>query len=83
MLDPRAGLNHTEVDMLTFDRIVLVVLAVGVWALVLAPREIGAHHKDDIISHSCDFDGSAYGAVEGGKADIRDWGKVNVECTHY
>ena len=31
--------------MLTFDRIVLVVLAVGVWALVLAPREIGAHHS--------------------------------------
>jgi hypothetical protein len=69
--------------MLTFDRIVLVVLAVGVWALVLAPQEIGAHHKDDIVSHSCDIDGSAYGVVEGSKADIRDWSKVNVECTHY
>ena len=31
--------------MLTFDRIVLTVLAVGVWARVLAPREIGAHHS--------------------------------------
>ena len=52
-------------------------------ALVLTPREIVAHHKDDIVSHSCDIDGSAYGVVEGGKADIRDWGKVNVQCTHY
>ena len=51
--------------------------------LVLAPREIGTHHKDDIVSHSCDIDGSAYGVVEGSKADIRDWSKVSVECTHY
>ena len=69
--------------MLKFDRTILVVLALGVWALVLAPREIGAHHKDDIISHSCDIDGSAYGDVEDGKADIRDWRKVSVMCTHY
>ncbi len=69
--------------MLKFDRIVIVVLALGVWALVLTPRDIVAHHKDDIVSHSCDIDGSAYGAVEGSKADIRDWSKVNVECTHY
>ena len=49
--------------MQTFDRTVLVVLAVGVWALVLAPQEIGAHHKDDIVSHSCGIDGSAYGVT--------------------
>ena len=29
--------------MLIFDRIVLTVLAVGVWVLVLSPREIRAH----------------------------------------
>ncbi len=69
--------------MQTFDRTVLVVLAVGVWALVLAPQEIGAHHKDDIVSHSCGIDGSAYGVTEDGKADIRDWSKVIVECSHY
>ena len=69
--------------MLNFDRIVLVVLALGVWALVLTPRGIVAHHKDDIISHACDIAGSAYGDVEGGKADIREWRKVTVECTHY
>jgi len=83
LADEVIGPNPTEVDMLTFDRIVLVVLAVGVWALVLAPREIGAHHKDDIVSHACDIDGSAYGVVEGSKADIRDWRKVTVYCTHY
>jgi hypothetical protein len=59
------------------------VLALEVWALTLKPQGIVAHHKGDIISNSCDIDGSAYGAVEGGKADIRDWSKVNVECTHY
>ena len=69
--------------MLNFDRTILVMLALGVWALVLTPREIVAHHKGDIIRHSCDIDGSAYGVVEGSKADIRDWGKVNVQCTHY
>ena len=69
--------------MLNFDRIVLVMLALGVWALVLAPQELDAHHKDDIVSHSCGIDGSAYGVVEDGKADIREWGKVIVECTHY
>ncbi len=69
--------------MLKFDRIVLVVLALGVWALVLQPQGIVAHHKDEVVSHSCDIDGSAYGVVEDGKADIREWGKVIVECTHY
>ena len=69
--------------MLIIDRIVMVGLALGVWMLVLTPREIVAHHKDDIVSHSCDIDGSAYGVVEGSKADIRDWRKINVECTHY
>ena len=72
-----------EVDMLKFDRIVIVVLALGVWVLVLTPREIVAHHKDDIVNHSCGIDGSAYGVVEDSKADIRDWSKVIVECTHY
>ncbi len=69
--------------MLIIDRIVMVGLALGVWMLVLTPREIVAHHKDDIVSHSCDIDGSAYGVVEGSKADIRDWRKVTVYCTHY
>ncbi len=69
--------------MLKFDRIVIVVLALGVWALVLTPRDIVAHNKDDIVGHACDIDGSAYGPVEGGKADIRDWSKVNVRCTHF
>ena len=69
--------------MLIFDRIVIVVLALGVWALVLTPREIIAQNTADIVSHSCDIDGSAYGVVEDGKADIRDWSKVIVECTHF
>ncbi len=69
--------------MLIFDRIVIVVLALGVWALVLTPREIFAQNTADIVNHSCDIDGSAYGVVEDGKADIRNWRDVNVECTHF
>jgi len=37
--------------MLTFDRIVLTMLALGIWALVLTPQELGAH---DDNGHSCD-----------------------------
>ncbi len=69
--------------MRTFDRITLILLVLGVWALVLSPQSIEAHHEDDIINHSCGIDGSAYGVVEDGKADIRDWSQINVECTHY
>ena len=70
--------------MLTFDRIVLVVLAAGVWALVLAPQELGAHHQDAV--HSCDISGDAYGLIEvvavGGEVFINMSG-LSVECTHY
>ena len=72
--------------MRTFDRIVLVVLAVGVWALVLAPQETGAHHQYD-DGHSCDVSGSAYGQIqdleEGGMVYVYDVGFISVDCTHY
>ncbi len=67
--------------MLIFDRIVLVVLALGVWALVLAPQEIGAHHKD--AGHSCDVGGSAHGQLESyGNVEIDDVADLYVDCTH-
>ncbi len=66
--------------MLKFDRIVLVVLALGVWALVLAPREIGAHDDD---SHDCSISGFAFGDVADGIADVYLWEGVTVDCSHY
>ncbi len=67
--------------MRTFDRIILVMLALGVWALVLAPQETGAHHQFD-DGHSCDVSGIAYGEVDGD--DVYVYGSsLSVDCTHY
>ncbi len=67
--------------MLIFDRIVLVVLALGIWTLVLTPQEIGAHHQED-DGHSCDVSGEAYGEVDGGAVYV-DGSGLSVDCTHY
>jgi hypothetical protein len=68
--------------MLTFDRIVLTMLALGIWALVLTPQELGAHHQDD-DGHSCHISGSAFGVTDGTYPEIYQWGSVIVDCTHY
>ncbi len=72
--------------MRTFDRIILVMLALGVWALVLVPQETGAHHQYD-DGPSCDISGKAYGYIddlsEGGRVVIKKWSQVSVDCTHY
>ncbi len=67
--------------MLTFDRIVLTMLALGIWALVLTPRELGAHHQYD-DGHSCDVSGEAYGEADGGEVYVAGSG-LSVDCTHY
>ncbi len=66
--------------MLTFDRIVLTMLALGIWALVLSPREIGAH---DDNGHSCEISGMAYGHALGGIVEVYDVSGLDVECAHY
>ncbi len=71
--------------MRTFDRIILVVLALGVWALVLMPQVTGAHHYLD-DGHSCDISGKAYGYIddlsEGGRVVVKKWSRVSVDCGH-
>ena len=66
--------------MLKFDRIVLIVLAVGVWALVLAPREIGAHHSN--ASHYCYASGTVDGEVDSDLEFSIDASEFNVRCSH-
>ena len=66
--------------MLTFDRIVLTMLALGVWALVLSPRSIEAHHSN--ADHDCLIEGTAYGDVLNQNAEVYVWGKVTVACEH-
>ena len=72
--------------MLTFDRIVLTMLALGIWALVLTPQELGAHHQYD-DGHSCDVSGHAYGEIEelsvGGSVYVYSVSGLSVDCTHY
>ena len=67
--------------MLIFDRIVLTVLAVGIWALVLTPQELGAHHQED-DGHQCSADGTGYGELDGTYVWIYSL-TINVDCTHY
>jgi len=46
--------------MLTFDRIVLAMLALGIWVLVLSPRSIEANHSYSSNAghgHDCEIDG--------------------------
>ena len=74
-----------EVAMLTFNRIVLTMLVLGIWALVLTPPALVAHHQYD-DGHSCDISGYAYGNIldlsEAGGIQIDYWRRVSVDCTH-
>ena len=81
--------------MRTFDRVVLVVLALGIWALVLKPTDLTAHgewhsHTGDYaeVDHdhysSCRISGSAsgYNHYDGhGPIEIDEWSEVSVRCS--
>ena len=66
--------------MRNLDRILVLVLAVGVWALVLRPASITAHSNN---YHTCYISGSAEGYNYSGRfVEVDDWGGVTVECDH-
>ena len=66
--------------MKNLDRILVLVLAVGVWALVLKPTTITAH---DSNSHRCHISGSADGWILLEQfVTIDDWNSVYIECYH-
>ena len=66
--------------MLTFDRIVLTMLALGIWALVLSPRSIEAHHIFAV--HDCDISGTADGRIDQGGEFSIDASAFRVGCAH-
>ena len=78
--------------MLIFDRIVLVILTLGIWTLVLSPREIGALalQEDEVFDgHFCTISGDAYVELPLVRvdpvADFRakvDTSSLSVDCTH-
>lgn len=64
-----------------FDRGLLFVLVVGVWALVLKPNSLTAH-DDDLHSCSFSWDGG-YGDLESGGTVFVHSGDGSVNCQHY
>ena len=65
--------------MYIIDRLVVVALLIGVWALVLKPSDTNAHHSGSSVS--CHLVGVAYGAVSGTDVEVFEFGGVNVDCT--
>ena len=65
--------------MKNLDRILVLVLAVGVWSLVLKPTTITAH---DSNSHNCYMSGRADGYSTGSYVTIERWGNTYIECYH-
>ena len=58
----------------TIDRITLIVLTLGLWALVLSPKSIEAHHAH--AAHDCYISG-----IVGGQADPD--GKFSVDASGF
>ncbi len=63
-----------------FDRGILIALVFGVWALVLKPDSLTAHHDNE---HVCTFSWSGgYGERDGAEVYIHS-GNGDVECFHF
>jgi hypothetical protein len=69
--------------MRTFDRVVLVVLALGIWALVLKPSNLTAHGSEHDHITSCDLSGVAHGNASDGHVQIYEFGGVHASCSTY
>ncbi len=65
--------------MRSIDRAILIVLALGIWALVLKPTVLVAHHED--ADHSCTASGDGYGDADGGDVYVHSL-NISVECSH-
>ncbi len=59
------------------DRFIVLVLAAGVWALVLQPLNTTAHDNND---HSCSGDGYGYGEMDGREVYVHT---LDITCEHY
>ncbi len=66
--------------MRIFDRITLIVLALGLWALVLSPKSIEAHHAHAV--HDCYISGIADGQIDPDGNFSIDASAFSVQCNH-
>jgi hypothetical protein len=60
--------------MRNVDRMILIVLVLGVWALVLKPADPTAHEDD---RHSCS--GTGYGELDGREVYVY---QLDISCRH-
>lgn len=61
------------------DRLILSVIAVGIWALVLQPSALEAHDNN---YHSCSGSGTGYGEPDGNEIFVYSL-NLNIDCDHY
>ena len=66
--------------MRAIDRVILIALTLGVWALVFLPRDMVAHPDD---RHLCLISGEAYGEFTNGEVLVYDFSGVSVKCHHH
>ena len=66
--------------MKVIDRIILIALVAGVWALVLKPGTPSAHHSG--AYHDCSLSGVAFGDADIAGVRVYRWDDVSVDCSH-
>jgi hypothetical protein len=63
------------------DRIIFIVLAAGLWALVLQPTGTTAHSNDN---HDCSGTGTGFGELGGyGREVYVQSLNLDIQCSHY
>jgi len=74
-----------EAEMRSIDRVILIVLALGIWALVLKPTALVAHHSNGF--HGCTGSGevdSGYVSVDGDTGYLIDTSvSITVNSMHF
>jgi hypothetical protein len=64
--------------MKNIDRFILLVIATGIWAVVLKPAELEAHSDDN---HVCSGDGTGFGEPDGREVYVYSL-NLNIRCFH-
>ena len=70
------------------DRVLFSVILMGIWALVLRPDNLDAHHPDiiqpgpqnELSNISCKISGVAQGSTIGSITQINSWHGVEIKC---
>lgn len=65
--------------MRTIDRLLIFVLAAGIWALILQPNQLNAHSDDN---HSCSGSGTGHGEHSGSEVYVYAL-DLEIECSHW